>query len=40
MASGLGKGRVIFWQAVAIVLWTGLVTVSALAALAAVAETA
>ncbi|TFD92097.1 small multidrug efflux protein [Cryobacterium lactosi] len=29
VASGISKGRVILWQAVAIVIWTGITTVSA-----------
>lgn len=36
VASGIGKGRVIFWQAVAIVLWTVVITVAATGALAAI----
>jgi hypothetical protein len=36
VASGIDKGRVIFWQAIAIVLWTGVATVSAVALLAVV----
>jgi len=33
VASGIDKGRVIFWQAIAIVLWTTFVTISASIAL-------
>jgi hypothetical protein len=29
VASGIGKGRVILWQAIAIVMWTGAVTAAA-----------
>ena len=36
VASGIGKGRVIFWQAIAIVLWTVVVTAAATGALAAI----
>lgn len=33
VAAGIGVGRVIFWQAIAIILWTGVTTVSAVVAL-------
>jgi len=34
VASGIGKGRVIFWQAIAIILWTTVTTAGALGLLA------
>ena len=37
VASGIDKRRVIFWQAIAIVLWTGVATISAVGLLAVVA---
>lgn len=37
VASGIEKRRVIFWQAIAIVLWTGVATISAVGLLAVVA---
>lgn len=37
VASGIDKGRVILWQTIAIVLWTGVATISAVGLLAVVA---